>query len=394
MTKKFLWLTGYQWTCVLYVAVAIFSWQLKYFRHIDNNYLIFREAYYHARAHLNLYAAYPNEYYDMYYYGPLFSLFVAPFAIPPESAGFFLWEAANAATILIAVNMLPLDNKRKMLMLLFCVIEFANSVFYMQFNPMITAFIIFSFVLVKKEKDEWATFFVVLGALVKLYPIIGLTFFVFSKHKTKFIIWTVIWSGIMFILPMLISSPVFVIQSYHQWFEALSYKNGLNVSLDTTQDWCLMGVVRRLSNNPTIANLPFLIAGATIFALPLLRFKQYQFEKFQLQILASSLIMVVLFSTGSEHPTFIISMAGASLYILIKDKPFTTINIVFIVLLLITALSPTDVFPRPWRVWMGHYAVKAWPVILIWFKMAWELGFKDFEEKKASVYLESELVKS
>jgi hypothetical protein len=86
-------------------------------------------------------------------------------------------------------------------------------------------------------------------------------------------------------------------------------------------------------------------------------------------------------------------MAGASLYILIQDKPFTTINIVFIVLLLITALSPTDVFPRPWRVWTGHYAVKAWPVILIWFKMAWELGFKDFEEKKASVYPESELVK-
>jgi hypothetical protein len=91
--------------------------------------------------------------------------------------------------------------------------------------------------------------------------------------------------------------------------------------------------------------------------------------------------MVVLFSTGSEHPTFIIAMAGAALYILIQDKPFSTINIIFLVLLLVTALTPTDVFPRPIRVWAGHYAVKAWPVILIWFKIAWELLFKDFEKE-------------
>jgi hypothetical protein len=392
MKKKILWFTGYQWTCILYLAVAIFSWQMKYFRHIDNNYLIFREAYYHARAHLNLYAAYPSEYYDMYYYGPLFSLFVAPFAIPPESVGFFLWEVGNAAALLIAVNMLPLDNKRKMLLLLFCAIEFANSIFYMQFNPMITAFIIFSYLLVKKEKDEWAAFFIVLGALVKLYPIIGLTFFIFSKHKGKFIGWTTVWSVVLFLAPMVISSPAFVMQSYHQWFAALSYKNGLNVGLDTTQDWCLMGVVRRFSNDPTIPNLPFLIAGAIIFALPLLRFKQYGSPKFQLQVLASSLIMVVLFSTGSEHPTFIIAMAGAALYMLIQEKPFTMINIIFLVLLLVTALTPTDVFPRPVRVWAGHYAVKVWPVTLIWFKIAWELLFKDFEKEGSAVELKGSLV--
>jgi hypothetical protein len=257
---------------------------------------------------------------------------------------------------------------------------------------MITAFIIFSYLLVKKEKDEWAAFFIVLGALVKLYPVIGLTFFIFSKHKTKFIGWTAVWSVVLFLAPMVISSPAFVMQSYHQWFAALSYKNGLNVGLDTTQDWCLMGVVRRFSNDPTIPNLPFLIAGAVIFALPLLRFKQYGSLKFQLQVLASSLIMVVLFSTGSEHPTFIIAMAGAVLYILIQEKPFTAINIIFLVLLLVTALTPTDVFPRPIRVWAGHYAVKAWPVILIWFKIAWELLFKDFEKEGNGVGVKGSLV--
>lgn len=384
MTKKFLGLNGYQWTCILYIAVAIFSWQMKYFRHIDNNYLIFRQAYYHAKAGLNLYAAYPKEYYDMYYYGPLFSLFVAPFAIPPESVGFFLWEVVNAAVVLVAINMLPLDTKRKTWMLLLCVIEFANSSFYMQFNPMITAMIIISFMLVERKKDQWATLLIVAGAMIKIYPVVGLAFFVFSKDKPKFIIWTIAWAAILLALPMLISSPTFVINSYHQWLEALSYKSALNTGLNTSQDMCVMGVVRRLTGNVHIPNLPFLIAGAFIFAVPFLRFKQFDSRKFRLQILATALIMVVIFSTGAEHPTFIIAVAGVVLWMMIQDKPFTTTNIILIVLLLvITGLGLTDVMPKPIRQdVIAKYSMKAWPVIIAWLMISYELIFKDFLKEK------------
>jgi len=385
MTKKFLGLTGYQWTCILYVAVAIFTWQLKYFRHIDNNYLIFRDSWYHARTHLDLYAAYPKEYGDIYYYGPLFTLFVAPFALPSEVVGFFLWEVCNALAVILAVSMLPLDNKRKTIMLLLCAIEFANSVFYMQFNPMITAVIIISFMLIEKEKERWATLLIVAGTLVKLYPVVGLAFFLFSKRKEQFIVWTVIWAVILFFAPMIVSSPSFVIQSYHQWMEALSAKSALNTGLNTSQDMCVMGVVRRLTGNVHVPNLPFLLAGAIIFALPLLRFKQFQSYKFRLQILATSLIMVVIFSTGAEHPTFIIAVAGAMLWMLIQQKPFTTTNIVLIVLLLVvTGLGLTDAMPKPIRQdIIAKYSIKAWPCIVVWLMISWELLFKDFTAKES-----------
>jgi hypothetical protein len=384
MAKKILGLTGYQWACVLYVAVAIFTWQLKYFRHIDNNYLIFRDSWYHARAQVNLYVAYPKEYGDIYYYGPLFTLFVAPFAIPPEAIGFLLWEVANAVAVIIAVNMLPLNNKRKTAMLLLCAIEFANAIFYMQFNPMIAAAIIISFLLVERGKEQWATLLIVAGTLIKLYPVVGLTFFLFSKNKSKFVIWTAVWSVIMLLLPMLISSPAFVIQSYHQWFAALSYKSALNTGLNTSQDMCVMGVVRRLTGNVNVPNMPFLIAGALIFALPLLRFSQFQSYKFRLQVLATSLIMVVIFSTGAEHPTFIIAVAGAVLWILIQDKPFTTGNIILLVLLLaVTGLGLTDAMPKTIRQdFIAKYSVKAWPCIIIWLIISWELLFKDFVAEK------------
>lgn len=377
--KKIFYFTEYQWAWVLYLAVAVYCWQYKYFRHIDNNYLIFRQVYYHVKQGLNLYAFYPNEYYDQNHYGPIFSVFISPFAILPEGAGFFLWQIANALVFLVAVHMLPFTNRIKTLILLFCVIEFANASHYMQSNAIIVGFMILSFMLVKKGKEEWATALIVLGAFIKLYPVIGLVFFLFSKNKLKFIISTAIWMVVFFVLPMAISSPSYIIQCYYDWFKQLTIKNSMNVTLGGTIDWCVMGVVRRLSGDPTVPNLPFLVAGATIFAIPLLRFKQFVSLKFCLQVLSSALIFVVIFSTGSEHPTFVIATAGAVIYIMMQEKPFTRFNIIMLVLLLVvTGLGPSDAFPRFMRDWVEYYAVKAWPCIIIWTKIAYELIFKDF----------------
>ncbi|SDD35216.1 Protein of unknown function [Mucilaginibacter pineti] len=379
MPVKKIKLNGFQWTCVLYLAVAIYCWAFKYFRHIDNNFLIFRASFYHIKAHVNLYELYPKEYYDVFIYGPLFTVFIAPMSLLPESWGFFLWEIINTVSFLYAVYLLPFTNKVKMLILLFCAVEFANSVHYMQFNPTISAIIILSYILVNKGKDNWATLLIVMGTLMKLYPIAGFAFFVFSKNKGKFIGWTIVWTVVCFCLPAIISGPSFLIQSYHDWFTALTSKNIINESLTSGQDWCVMGVVRRLLQNTAIPNWPFLLGGTIIFAIPLLRFKQYASQKFQLQVLCSALLMVVIFSTGSEHPTFIIATAGAVIYIMMQKKPFTPLNIVFLVLLVVvTGLGPSDAFPRFMRVWMQNYAIKAWPCILIWVKIAYELIIKDF----------------
>ena len=65
---------------------------------IDNNYIIFRTSYYHFKDHVNLYLLYPKEYYDVYIYGPLFTVFIAPLSLMPEGWGFFFWEVGNWET--------------------------------------------------------------------------------------------------------------------------------------------------------------------------------------------------------------------------------------------------------------------------------------------------------
>jgi hypothetical protein len=387
MTKKVLFLTGYQWLWVLYIAVASYTCILKYTRHIDNNYKIFRASYYHEKAEKNLYADYPQEYGDLYYYGPVFPVIVAPSAILPHAPGFLLWEVANAVALLIAINMLPFTQRQKTQLLLLCAIEFANSAFYMQFNPAITAMILLSFILVERGKEQWATLFIVVGFLIKLYPIIGLTFFLFSKNKGKFVLWSVVWMVVFLALPLILCSPSFLINSYHQWIVAVQSKVQLNALFDSPQDICVMGVVRRLTGNINIPNKPFLIAGALLFLLPLLRFSQFKSFKYRAQVLASALILVVIFSTGAEHPTYIIAVTGVFIWMLIQDKPYTTFNVIFLVLVLvITGLGLTDAMPKFIREpYIARYSMKAWPVIIIWVKIVYELLFSDFVAERSKI---------
>ncbi|WP_345952753.1 glycosyltransferase family 87 protein [Mucilaginibacter sp. PAMB04168] len=384
MIKRLNLTNSYKPVVFLWLAVSIFCWQYKYFNNRYNNYSIFDGVYHHTVAQTNLYAPYPAEYYDTNHYGPFFSLVVAPFAVLPTGLGFFLWNLMNAGVLIWAVTLLPLANKRKILLLLLCSIEFANTQHSIQFNPVIAAFLIFSFYFLEKKREEWATLFIVIGALIKLYPIIGLAFFMFSKRKGAFALWCVIWAIVGVCLPMLISSPHFILQSHLDWYHSLSDKNIVNIGLNSAQDLSVMGVVRRITSNLTIPNIPFLAVGAITLGLAVLRVKQFSYQSFKLQVLALCLMIVVLFSTGSEPPTYIIAIIGAMIYLLAQQSPFSNGNLAFIILIaLLAGLASTDAIPAFIRKpYVSRYAMKVWPYIALWAKMVYELLMSDFGNKE------------
>lgn len=222
--------------------------------------------------------------------------------------------------------------------------------------------------------------FIVIGALIKLYPIVGLVFFMFSERKLKFLLWSVIWAVVGVTLPMLISSPHFQLQSYLDWYHSLSEKNVINIGLNSAQDLSIMGVVRRITSDLTVPNLPFLAVGAASLGLIVFRFKQHKSLKFRLHVLALSLMVVVLFSTGSEPPTYIIAAIGTMIYLLSQEQPFERGNLTFIVLIgLVAALASTDAIPAFIRKpYVSRYAMKVWPYIILWGKLVYELLFTNY----------------
>ena len=92
-------------------------------------------------------------------------------------------------------------------------------------------------------------------------------------------------------------------------------------------------------------------------------------------------MLIVLFSTGSEHPTYIIAIVGAMIWIFMQENPFSRKNIVLLILLvLVTGLGPTDVFPKYIRhEFINKYVMKAWPCIVVWLMITYELLVKNFE---------------
>lgn len=339
-----------------------------------NNYLIFKNVFYNTIKEQNLYLEYPNLYFDHNHYGPIFSILIAPFAILPDVLGMTLWCILNAFILIYAINKLPLSKEKNTLILIICLNEFITSILGQQFNPMLTGMIVLSFVFIYEEKDKWAAFCIILGTFIKLYGIVGFAFFFFSKHKLKFISWSIIWSIVFFALPMLIASPEFIIQSYYDWFERITIKNNENINISDMQDISVMGMARKISGNRDLSNLLFILPGIILFAIPYFKFKHYSNLKFQLLLLASVLIFTVIFSTGAESPTYIIAFVGVAIWFVIKKNYTKWDWFLFVFAILFTTLSPTDLIPKYIRInLIRPYALKALPCFIIWLQIIYEL---------------------
>jgi Glycosyltransferase family 87 len=352
-----------------------------------NNYLIFKHVFFHTIEKKSLYGLYPELYFDRNHYGPIFSLFIAPFAVLPDSIGMPLWAVFNAAVLVYAITKIPVDAQKVNLILWICFHEFLTAILGFQFNPIMTAIIILSYVYITEEKDIWAAFCIALGTFIKLYGVVGLAFFFFSKNKPKFILSLLLWSLVFFGLPMLISSPEFVLSSYKEWMLRLVEKNNENAGLDSMQDISVMGMFRRIFHAPELSNLLFLIPGLALFGLPYLRLKLYSNEKFRLLLLASVLIFTVIFSSGSESPTYIIAFVGVAIWFVLQEKPISkTTWFLFIFAMILTSFSPSDIVPRFLReTYIRPYALKALPCVLIWGRIIYEMLFFNSNQNKIEI---------
>ena len=344
-----------------------------------NNFLIFKGVYWHTVNGTSLYAAYPSEYSDVNHYGPLFSLIIAPFALLPEWAGMLLWLLFLSGWLFAAIYWSGLRKSQQVYIYWFCGFTLLTALFMQQFNIAIAAIILSSFFLIEKEHEGWAAFFIVLGTLVKLYGIVGLAFFLFSRHKLRLTLWLAVWSVILFLAPMAISSPDYIIGQYHEWFTCLVEKNTHNLN-SFAQNISLLGFVRRTTGHANYSDLWLIIPGMALFALPYLRFSQYKNLAFRETILASVLLFVILFSTGSEASGYVIALLGVCIWYTAapwKRGKWAIALMVFVFIL--SGMGNCDLIPKTIRHdYIQTYALRALPISIVWLWLCYELCTKDY----------------
>lgn len=339
------------------------------------NYVIFQNAFDRAIHLKDLYYTDPSLGLDVFLYGPLFTILIAPFAILPINIGAFFWGLANAGFLFFAIRKLPVGYRNQNIILYFAAIEMMTSVQNLQINCIITALIILSFVFVQKQKDIWGTLFIATGFLIKIYGIVGLAFFFFSRHKIKFTTSFIIWLIILFCLPMVITNPQYTLESYSGWYNALAVKNDHNIHKGMIS---VLSMLQHIFTTPYL-NIIITISAAFFYAIPLVRFSQYKNLHFRLSYLALALIGVVIFSSSAESPTYIIAISGVAIWYIIQEKKSPATIALFIFAFLITSFATTDFFPHYLKVnLVKPYSLKALPCLLVLMVLAYQLISKDF----------------
>jgi hypothetical protein len=147
------------------------------------------------------------------------------------------------------------------------------------------------------------------------------------------------------------------------------------------QNISLIGMLQRIFHLEAAITLPVILAtGVTLFVLPLFRVRQYASQTFRLLFMASVLLFVVLFSTGSESSTYIIAFVGVAVWFVLQPRPYHVWQVALLVFVLtLSSLSPTDLFPRSIReTWVIPYSLKALPCVLVWLTLTVQLCCRNF----------------
>lgn len=367
----------------LWMLLPVIMWLSKMTR--ANNFLIYRGSFWNAVREWNLYLPNPAEYGDSHHYGPLFSLLFSPFAIfplKPLNIGLLLWGIALTLFLYWAIRHSQFNKRQQLFILWFCAHEMLTALFMQQFNIAIAATILLAYYLIEREKDFWAAFFIMLGTFVKIYSIVGLAFFIFSKHKGRLIGGMLFWAVVFFLLPM----PFFhgwdyIVEQYYNWYVSLAEKNALNAG-SIMQNISLIGMTHRITGMQ-FNDLWLIIPGMVLFALPYLRFDQYKNMAFRQTLLASVLMFIILFSTGSESSGYITPFIGIVIWYTAAPWKRTRWDVFLLVFaFILSSMSPSDLFPAYLRREYVHpYALKALPVTIIWLQLCYEMLTKEYAQR-------------
>ncbi len=332
-----------------------------------NNYTIFEKSFDHLKNNQDLYILYPEEYWDLYKYTPTFSVFFGFFSIFPDWIGLTLWNLLNALFLIIAIYYLPhLNTKEKGIVLLILSIELMTSMQNAQSNGLIAGLLVLSFGSLENKKYFLASLLIVSSIFIKLFGIVGFALFLFYPNKWKLTLYSFIWSAILFIIPL-----IFV--DYNQYIALLqSFFKLLTNDHASSYGYSVMGWLNTWFSVEINKNIVVLI-GIIVFLIPLIKFRQYKNFLFRYLTLSSLLIWVVIFNHKAESPTFIIAMTGVTLWFIKSEKNMLNI-ILFVMAILLTSLSPTDIFPRIFREeFVIPYTLKVFPCILIWLKIIYDM---------------------
>ena len=337
-----------------------------------NNYLMFARPFHNLLIDKSIYGLHPNLYFDNYKYSPTFAWLMGPFYYMPDLLGLILWNLLNTVVLLAGVWFYLSDEKdpdqQRRVALLIIILEALITAQNLQSNNLIVGAMLLGLYHLRNERVWQAAFFFVLCAFIKFYGVAAAGFFLFYPKKPQFILAMIVWTVLFAIAPLTMIPFDHLLAEYQEWLNVIVVsKLGVQVSiLGIAQTW--FGMAK------TDANYRILeLSGAMLFLLPFLRFGLWSDRLFQRRMVAYFLLFMIVFNKMAESPTYVLAVTGVALWWVTLDAPTRLDQILLVLVIVFTSLSPTDIFPRFLRELFVAYNIKALPCILVWARVQYQL---------------------
>ncbi|MDA8714515.1 DUF2029 domain-containing protein [Flavobacteriales bacterium] len=332
-----------------------------------NNYLIFKNSFFHLIEGQNLYTPYPVDYWDLYKYSPIFSLFMGMLAWMPNWAGLLCWNLLNVIVLYFGVKDFDFKNKRLQLFFWFFIfLELITSLQNSQCNILIIGLFLLAYQSFQKEQIIKAALFLSLTVFIKIFGLVLFILFLLYPKKIKFISYSILWFSLLALFPIVITGWNELIWQYQNWWHMLINDSSVSSSYSFKgwlELWFTIQPNKRL----------VLVFGIVGLLLPLFNYKAIKTSTFQTMMFASAVIWVVIFNHKAESPTYIIAVIGAYIWFINSKRSWVEIALITMCFLF-TIVSPTDIFPQSWReAFITPYAMKAFPCILIWVSLTFNM---------------------
>lgn len=280
---------------------------------------------------------------DNFLYGPLFSIFFTPFTLLPGWLGVICWNIFTYTIFYFSVFTLPdqFDFVKKKFIFFFTALLLFATLLSVQFNPIVAAIFLFSFTLLERKQGFWAVLLIFFSGFTKVYGIFQLAMLLVYPGFWKNSLYAVL-IGIAFLLLPLVNIPVNELAAYYQsWIvKVMDHSEAIHrysiyrpvclyySSIEPFMGFISLGVL-------------FVILSFTLLKLKL--FKESFLHRGQ--FLGIIMSWAILFSAGSERHTYVIAVAGYSIWYLCSkptrlDKVLLWINFVLLGIMPIDILCP------------------------------------------------------
>src|ERR1043165_9049714 len=158
-----------------------------------NNFQIFRWSFYNMVHGNSLYVHHPEQYFDLYKYGPTFALLMAPMWVLPKWAGLLLWNLVNVLAPYFAVRALRLPERGRAFILLFTALELAGTLQNCQSNGLVLGLMIGALAALERGAIGTAALLVCLGFNVKVFGAATGVLFLMYPGKQRFLMLCAGW---------------------------------------------------------------------------------------------------------------------------------------------------------------------------------------------------------